>query len=173
VILTDGLLRCYRLVRKLPISIAPPKPVIHSNPVQLSSAVVADTAFVVCEPAFSDFSAACIMDIHTEWQSQAEEFCIFQAYPPFQSSGQLFTSFIRPMKPHIIQSIVTAALSIVIFLIDSQRLSTVKTASVAVNMDEIQTQFVHIPFGSIIWQPLPTTSKSAAILSIYRTAFRE
>ena len=140
---------------------------------QFSLAVVVNKAFVVCWPAFSDFSATRIMDIHTERQSQTEESCIFQAHSPFQSSGQLFTSLKRSIKPHIIQSIVTAALSIVIFLIDSQRLSTVKTASVAVNMDEIQTQFVHIPFGSIIWQPLPTTSNSAAILSIYRTSFTE
>ena len=140
---------------------------------QFSPAVVVDKAFVVRGPAFSYFPATRIMDIHTERQSQAEESCVFQAHSPFQSSGQLFTSLIRPIKPHIIQSIVAAALRIVIFLIDSQTLSTVRTANVAVNMDEIQTQFVHTPFGSIIWQPLPTNSKSAAILSIYRTSFTE
>lgn len=79
------------------------------------------------------------MDIHTERQSQTEESYIFQDLPPSQSSGQLFTSLIRPMKPHIIQSIVTAALSIVIFFVISQIQSTAKTANVAVNMDEIQT----------------------------------
>lgn len=115
---------------------------------QFSPAVAVNKAFAVRWPAFSDFSATRIMDIHTEWQSQTEESCVFQAYPPFQSSGQLFTSLIRPMKPHIIQSIVTAALRIVIFLILSQTPSTVRTANVAANMDEIQTQLVHIPFGS-------------------------
>ena len=115
---------------------------------QFSPAVVVNKAYVVCWPAFSYSSAFGIMDIHTEWQSQTEESCVFQAHPPFQSSGQLFTSLIRPMKPHIIQSIVTAALRIVIFLILSQTPSTVRTANVAVNMDEIQTQLVHIPFGS-------------------------
>ena len=115
---------------------------------QFSPAVVVDKAFVVRGPAFSDFSATRIMDIHTEWQAQTEESYAFQACPPFQSSGQLFTSLIRLMKPHIIQSIVTAALRIVIFLILSQTPSTVRTANVAVNMDEIQTQLVHIPFGS-------------------------
>ena len=139
---------------------------------QFSPAVIVNKPLVVRWLTFSDFPATDIMDIHTEWQSQTEKTCVFQAHPPFQSSGQLFTSLIRPMNPHIMQSIVTAALSIVIFFIGSQTLSTVRTANVAVNMDEIQTQFVHIPFGSIIWQPLPTTSKSAAILSIYRTSFK-
>ena len=115
---------------------------------QLLSAIVMHKSLAVRRPTFSYSSAFYIMYIHTEWQSQAEESCVFQMYPPFQSSGQLFTSLIRPMKPHIIQSIVTAALSIVILRIISQILSAVRTASVAVNIDDIQTQLVHIPFGS-------------------------
>ena len=48
---------------------------------QLLSAIVMHKSLAVRWPAFSDFSAARIMDIYTEWQSQTVESFPCQAYP--------------------------------------------------------------------------------------------
>ena len=50
---------------------------------QFSPAVVVKKSFIVRWPAFSGFSAARIMDIHTKGQSQTQELCTFQVHPPF------------------------------------------------------------------------------------------